>query len=684
MLRDDASWKLPPGALYDSLNLVYDKRGVARQRGGTTALVSGAQTAFATSPGFAHSEDSATIEELYGANGKTGHLHAINKTTGAATDLGAPFGATATDTTFGRPVNHFGFVGFPGRGAVPGTPEQQRSVIASGSVVSTVFTNSANATIAADQNVVTLTGGNTTTNVKVGATVTMFGTGTVYFGRVVSILSGTTFSVWPKSPHNVTATSGNLNTHPFEAFTNAACAASFQNRLLWGGPIQSTTSAAYQDRRFIYSLLPTELGDDGSGGAYGGAHFIYLAEAAYPPLNYVEIPGTDPIVALEPTSDNELLILTSTHPVVFRGNLVTYPIDQVVSPAITWDESAILSPAGCLSDLSVQRTRRGVIWAGVGGIHVYTGSSAIDDLTEGTINAYWRGLAADVSTFVIHGSAYVRGHYIVSGTSGGVTFSLACDLTSKSPKWTRLSGAGTDIFYGVARPTNPSQVFALRWWAQSGAAPSMTNGQTVRLESILAPYTVGATKTDSDGSAVPVLAQTPTIGGDTDTQKMFQRCDVRHQQSSTTAAMTVTAQSGIDAADADASRTRTLGSLSNTSTLTVSNATNANPIVITTSAAHGLQSEDFVDIDAVLGNLNANGRWRIQVVNTTSFSLIGGIGSGAYTSGGKVKKLTETGFQLSSLNKGQGASLTISGSPNNFELHGVRIAFLENKPVVPA
>jgi hypothetical protein len=148
--------------------------------------------------------------------------------------------------------------------------------------------------------------------------------------------------------------------------------------------------------------------------------------------------------------------------------------------------------------------------------------------------------------------------------------------------------------------------------------------------------------------------------------------------------MTVTAQSKIDAADISAASVRTLGSLSNTSVLTVSNATNANPIVVTTSANHGLQTDDFVDIDGVTGNTNANGRWRISVTGATTFSLVGGIGNGAFGGSPTCKKLTETDYLASTLNAGQGASVTISGSPNNFELHGIRLGVFEKQPVMSA
>ena len=70
--------------------------------------------------------------------------------------------------------------------------------------------------------------------------------------------------------------------------------------------------------------------------------------------------------------------------------------------------------------------------------------------------------------------------------------------------------------------------------------------------------------------------------------------------------------------------------------LTVTNATNAAPIVISTSAAHNLATGDQVAVSGVLGNTAANGSWTITVLTSTTFSLTSTTGTGAYTSGGTV------------------------------------------------
>jgi hypothetical protein len=72
-------------------------------------------------------------------------------------------------------------------------------------------------------------------------------------------------------------------------------------------------------------------------------------------------------------------------------------------------------------------------------------------------------------------------------------------------------------------------------------------------------------------------------------------------------------------------------SLKNTGSVT--GATNATPIVIT-SAAHGLQTGTRVTVASVGGNTAANGDWTITRVGADTFSLDTSVGNGSYTSGG--------------------------------------------------
>lgn len=79
----------------------------------------------------------------------------------------------------------------------------------------------------------------------------------------------------------------------------------------------------------------------------------------------------------------------------------------------------------------------------------------------------------------------------------------------------------------------------------------------------------------------------------------------------------------------------------NQSTLTVSAvtnpsfsvllATNASPIVVTTTAPHGLATGAQVTISGVVGNTAANGVFTVTVTGASAFSLNGSTGNGAYT-----------------------------------------------------
>ncbi|MCB1064369.1 MAG: hypothetical protein KDN20_15805, partial [Verrucomicrobiae bacterium] len=77
--------------------------------------------------------------------------------------------------------------------------------------------------------------------------------------------------------------------------------------------------------------------------------------------------------------------------------------------------------------------------------------------------------------------------------------------------------------------------------------------------------------------------------------------------------------------------------LTTATVLTISNASNASPIVITTTASHGLSSNNYVEISGVNGNTAANGLHQITYINATSFSLDFSSGNGAYTSGGSAR-----------------------------------------------
>lgn len=76
-----------------------------------------------------------------------------------------------------------------------------------------------------------------------------------------------------------------------------------------------------------------------------------------------------------------------------------------------------------------------------------------------------------------------------------------------------------------------------------------------------------------------------------------------------------------------------VGTLSQMDTGSITGATNASPIEIT-SSAHGLQTGNVVTVTNVGGNTAANGTFSITRTGANTFTLTGTTGSGAYTSGG--------------------------------------------------
>src|SRR5262245_51009020 len=84
--------------------------------------------------------------------------------------------------------------------------------------------------------------------------------------------------------------------------------------------------------------------------------------------------------------------------------------------------------------------------------------------------------------------------------------------------------------------------------------------------------------------------------------------------------------------------------------LTITGATNASPIVIT-STAHGLSTGDRVTVASVGGNTNANGDWTVTRIDANTFSLDGSSGNATYTSGGTASRQ----LRLANIGRWEGA-----------------------------
>lgn len=74
-------------------------------------------------------------------------------------------------------------------------------------------------------------------------------------------------------------------------------------------------------------------------------------------------------------------------------------------------------------------------------------------------------------------------------------------------------------------------------------------------------------------------------------------------------------------------------------TQAITGATNAAPIVVSTSLAHGYSTGDVIQLSAATGNTAANGIWKITVTSTTQFSLDDSSGNGTYGSSGVISPM---------------------------------------------
>lgn len=77
------------------------------------------------------------------------------------------------------------------------------------------------------------------------------------------------------------------------------------------------------------------------------------------------------------------------------------------------------------------------------------------------------------------------------------------------------------------------------------------------------------------------------------------------------------------------------GSQRDSSVVSVTDASNATPIVIT-AAGHGRSNGQTVGVQGVTGNTAANGSWTVANVSGDTFELQGSVGNGAYAGGGLV------------------------------------------------
>lgn len=88
--------------------------------------------------------------------------------------------------------------------------------------------------------------------------------------------------------------------------------------------------------------------------------------------------------------------------------------------------------------------------------------------------------------------------------------------------------------------------------------------------------------------------------------------------------------------------------------LTITAASNANPIQITTSTPHNLVTNQLVGIYNVNGNTAANGGWTVTVTSSTTFNLNGAVGNGAFSASPFATVCVPSGIPISPTSSPQG------------------------------
>ena len=118
--------------------------------------------------------------------------------------------------------------------------------------------------------------------------------------------------------------------------------------------------------------------------------------------------------------------------------------------------------------------------------------------------------------------------------------------------------------------------------------------------------------------------------------------------------------------------------LENGHQIAITAATNASPIVITTSGHHGLETGQVFYVAGVGGNTAANGTWKGTYVAANRISLDNSSGNGSYTSGGVIKYATgpDCGYT------GQTLDITTASSANPIVVTTKEVHAMETGQIV--
>lgn len=687
MNQDEASFLLPEGYVYSSKNMLFDKLGVARKRGGITGL--GSTTTYNGDQLGALTTDENTIR--FYSKGVGGNvLTFVNTATGALVSMGGSNFGDLLLNGGGRPFQNYGTLIWPGFSINPGVPSVAPYAVAGadGTKTGHSFTVPGSVGVTAgDKQVACSATDSPLTYLQVGQFVSINNATNLYIGRVTRLVSTTAFEVYPTPTISLPSVSVATATMAMSASVNGGAFAtigsrigmSYQGRVVLGNISRYDGLGAGRleqfPRRVQFSSTLLE-GDTGNTPAlYDG--MLWLMKNGYPAFNYFDIPGQDPLTAMSPTGFGDAVYFSPYRAFQQTGNLSTqYGLTQ----SITWAIREIPNSVGCLTERSLQRTPRGLLFAHDSGIYSTDGKS-MQPILRNRVANIWRALVRGAS-FAIYGSALIRGnHYYICGTSAGSPFAMMVNLDTLA--WGIYTGkaaapASWLINSAAQDPSNPAVCWGLKWWDESGGAPSMTGGQLVKLDDMFAPSS--ANRADSDTQIVSFEIVTRPYTEDSQTgKKMWNGATVEYANFGG-AAVTVRPGPFLDSANLPSGGI--VYALPQQNAYVVTAASNASPIVIT-CGAHNLAQDSWVVVAGVSGNLNANGRFRVQSVTATTVTLMGSYGSGTYAgSGGTISSASTRDIPLTAMGDPNGSDYvgvvyrindSDLGSPgaDSFELYGI-------------
>lgn len=673
MNQDEASFLLPEGQSYSSKNMLFDKLGVARKRGGITTPLAGTQAADYDYLGALTTDEN--LVRIYAKSVAAAKIGYFNQVTGVTTTMGgsaAVLGDILRDG--GRPFVHYGNLIWPcfssdytaggiGFAAVGG---------AIGLVGFTFGTPATVVLTAGDKLVPCAVADNPLTNMQVGMIIVAYYTGgtRAYVGRVTRLVSTTSFEVFP-TPTITTGACSSVRAQPAhwsvaatlagqKAYIGGKIGMSFGGRALFGNISRKDTSGANRlelfPRRVQFSSTLLE-GDAATTPLAQGA--VWLTNQGYPDANYFDIGGSDPLTAMSPTGFGDALFFSAFRTWRLTGNLSTqYGTEQ----SATWAVREIPNSVGCMSERSLQRSPRGVIFAHHSGIYVTDGTS-MKPLMINKLTNYWRGLVKGAS-FAIWGSALIRGnHYYISGTSNSTPWSLMLNLDTlawgyhEGGVWGPSTPRAPFISSSVQDPSNPAITWGLTY-IESTSGP-LNFGQLVRLDAMFDPTSTN--RADSDGTTVSFELVTGSYSEKAPMQRKDWKSGSLEYKNTGGAAVTVRPAHVLDSAELPAAGT--LYALPKQDIYTVTGGTNAAPIVLTIGAGHTIAVDSWVTVRAVVGLTGANGAWRVQAVSGTTVTLMGSVGNAAWSSGGTVQNLDTREFPLDvAVTSAQGINNANSGA----------------------